>query len=157
MRQSDSRRPWSRRDFLHTLAAGTASAGATGWTPPALAQSGAELVVSNWGGDWTANTMKSLETPAFYIGAIGSRLNSELRRDRMVEYFDVQAQDLNRLRAPVGLYIGSKTPAEIAVSIMAEVLAVKNNVPLTQTTDVAAAKNQLGVPKQEEDVVCAVG
>jgi len=101
--------------------------------------------------------LQALETPAFYIGAIGSRLNSELRRDRMMEYFDVQTQDLSRLHAPIGLYIGSKTPAEIAVSIMAEVLAVKNSVPLTQTTNVAVAKNQLGVPTQEDDVVCAVG
>jgi len=58
--------------------------------------------------------LQALETPAFYIGAIGSRLNTELRRDRMVEYFDMQQADMARLRAPVGLYIGSKTPAEIA-------------------------------------------
>jgi len=101
--------------------------------------------------------LQALETPAFYIGAIGSRLNTELRRDRMVEYFDVQAQNLDRLRAPVGLYIGSKTPAEIAVSIMAEVIAVKNSVPLAHTANVAAAKNQLGVPSQEDGVVCAPG
>jgi len=101
--------------------------------------------------------LAALQTPAFYIGAIGSRLNTELRRDRMVEYFDIPPADMARLRAPVGLYIGSKTPAEISVSIMAEVLAVKNGVTLTRAASVAAAKNRLGVPTQEGSVVCAVG
>jgi xanthine dehydrogenase accessory factor len=50
-------------------------------------------------------------------------------------------ESLERLKGPIGIYIGSKTPAEIAVSIMAEVLAVKNQVSLPAEMDVAQAKN----------------
>jgi xanthine dehydrogenase accessory factor len=59
----------------------------------------------------------------------------------MIEHFDQTEASLARLRGPIGIYIGSKTPAEIAVSIMAEVLAVKNGVPLPRDMDVAHAKN----------------
>ena len=50
---------------------------------------------------------------------------------------------MERLHAPVGLYIGSKTPAEIAVSVMAEIIAVRNGVALPRTMSVAEAKAQL--------------
>jgi xanthine dehydrogenase accessory factor len=85
--------------------------------------------------------LAALETDAFYIGAIGSRRNNLLRQQRMMEHFDQTEESLARLRGPIGIYIGSKTPAEIAVSIMAEVLAVKNGVPLPRDMDVAHAKN----------------
>ena len=88
--------------------------------------------------------LEALETDAFYIGAIGSRRNNEARRARMIEHFDQTAESLDQLRGPIGIYIGSKTPPEIAVSIMAEVLAVKNGVPLPRDLDVASAKNALG-------------
>jgi xanthine dehydrogenase accessory factor len=52
------------------------------------------------------------------------------------------------LRGPIGNYIGSKTPAEIAVSIMAEVLAVKNTVRLSRDMDVTHAKNSQEVIHQ---------
>ncbi|WP_323012412.1 XdhC family protein [Castellaniella sp.] len=74
--------------------------------------------------------LEAIHSPAFYVGAIGSRRNNQRRRARMIEYFDETEASLENLRGPVGLYIGSKTPAEIAVSIMAEVLAVKNGVHL---------------------------
>ena len=70
--------------------------------------------------------LQALDSPAFYIGAIGSRRNSAARRRRMVEHLGRSEAELDRLRGPAGLPIGSKTPPEIAVSIMAEVLAVKN-------------------------------
>ncbi len=85
--------------------------------------------------------LEALETEAFYVGAIGSRRNNEARHARMIEHFDQTAESLARLRGPIGIYIGSKTPPEIAVSIMAEVLAVKNGVPLPRDMDVANAKN----------------
>lgn len=85
--------------------------------------------------------LEALETEAFYVGAIGSRRNNEARHARMIEHFDQTAEGLARLRGPIGIYIGSKTPAEIAVSVMAEVLAVKNGVPLPRDMEVANAKN----------------
>ncbi|MCL2524321.1 MAG: XdhC family protein [Betaproteobacteria bacterium] len=73
--------------------------------------------------------LEALRGDAFYIGVIGSRRNNAARRQRMIQYFAQTEKSLERLRGPVGIAIGSKTPPEIAVSIMAEVLAVKNGVP----------------------------
>jgi len=84
--------------------------------------------------------LEALATDAFYVGASGSRRNAEARRARMVEHFDQTAESLARLRGPIGIYIGSKTPPEIAVSVMAEILAVKNAVALPRETAVANAK-----------------
>ena len=64
--------------------------------------------------------MEALTTDAFYIGAMGSERTSENRRKRML-LLDVSEQQLGALHAPVGLPIGSKTPAEIALSILAEI------------------------------------
>ncbi len=72
---------------------------------------------------------EALKSPAFYIGALGSRLNNERRRKRLAD-FDLSAQEISRLHGPVGLRIGSKTPAEIAVSIVAEITAVRRGVRL---------------------------
>ncbi len=98
--------------------------------------------------------LQALETPAFYIGAIGSRRNNQARQQRMIEYFEQTEQSLQRLRGPVGIYIGSKTPPEIAVSVMAEVLAVKNGVPLGSHMDVASAKEQQGLVSEGSS--CAI-
>jgi xanthine dehydrogenase accessory factor len=87
--------------------------------------------------------LEALETEAFYVGAIGSRRNNEARRARMIEHFDQTEDSLAPLRGPIGIYIGSKMPSEIAVSIMAEVLAVKNAVPLPRDTQVGRAKDLL--------------
>jgi xanthine dehydrogenase accessory factor len=95
--------------------------------------------------------LEALGTEAFYIGAIGSRRNNEARHQRMIEHFEQTADSLARLRGPIGIYIGSKTPAEIAVSIMAEVLAVKNNIPLPRDMDVAHAKNAQQTPHNQPD------
>lgn len=87
--------------------------------------------------------LAALESDAFYVGAIGSRRNAQARRERMIEHFDQTPESLARLRGPIGLYIGSKTPPEIAVSVMAEILAVKNGVALPREMEVAQAKAQL--------------
>jgi len=70
----------------------------------------------------------ALQSDAFYVGAIGSRRNSAQRRERLHEHFGLSQDKLQALRGPAGLYIGSKTPAEIALSIMAEVVAAKNGL-----------------------------
>jgi xanthine dehydrogenase accessory factor len=87
--------------------------------------------------------LEAIETDAFYVGAIGSRRNNRQRRQRLIEHFDQTETSVARLRGPIGIYIGSKTPSEIAVSVMAEVLAVKNDVPLPRDMDVANAKERL--------------
>ena len=88
--------------------------------------------------------LEALKTDAFYVGAIGSRRNNEARHERLIEHFGETRETLARLRGPIGIYIGSKTPPEIAVSVMAEILAVKNGVALPRDMGVAAAKNVLG-------------
>ena len=99
--------------------------------------------------------LQALETPAFYIGAIGSRRNNAARRRRMIEHLEQTEESLARLRGPVGIHIGSKTPPEIAVSVMAEVLAVKNGVRLPRDMDVAHRKDQEGLAGAGS--ACAVG
>ena len=84
--------------------------------------------------------MEALKSPAFYVGAIGSRVNNARRRERL-KLFDVTDEELARLHGPIGLYIGSKTPAEIAISILAELTAVKNGVQLPAEMQVEAAKH----------------
>ncbi|HYD56754.1 MAG TPA: XdhC family protein [Burkholderiales bacterium] len=71
--------------------------------------------------------MEALKSAAFYVGAIGSKKNNDARRERLKE-FDVSSEEIARLRGPVGLYIGSKTPPEIAVAILAEMTAVRHGV-----------------------------
>ena len=58
----------------------------------------------------------------------------------MTLHFGQAPESLARLRGPIGIYIGSKTPPEIAVSVMAEILAVKNDVALPRKIEVAHAK-----------------
>jgi xanthine dehydrogenase accessory factor len=85
--------------------------------------------------------LEALSSEAFYVGAIGSRRNNLSRKQRLKEHFDLSESSIAKLKGPIGLYIGSKTPAEIAVSIMAEVLAVKNNVSIAKEHEIVHAKN----------------
>ncbi|BEI38818.1 MAG: hypothetical protein RL727_626 [Pseudomonadota bacterium] len=66
----------------------------------------------------------ALQSEAFYVGALGSHTNTQKRKERLRE-FNLSTEQLERLHGPVGLAIGALTPPEIAVSIMAEVIAVK--------------------------------
>jgi xanthine dehydrogenase accessory factor len=75
--------------------------------------------------------LEALKSPAFYIGALGSRGNTAKRKERLA-LFDLTPAEIGRLHGPIGLDIGSKTPGEIAVSILAEVIAVRNGVALKQ-------------------------
>ena len=93
--------------------------------------------------------MEALKSDAFYVGAIGSRLNNSKRRERLLQ-FDLTPAQLARLHGPIGLYIGSKTPSEIAISILAELTATKNGVPTAMLVPHAAA------PTAPGDAVCVV-
>ena len=86
--------------------------------------------------------MEALKSRAFYVGALGSRANNAKRRERLLE-FDVSAEEIARLHGPIGIYIGSRTPPEIAVSILAEITAVKNGVALPTAATVAVAKERI--------------
>lgn len=70
--------------------------------------------------------LEALKSNAFYVGALGSKRNQETRKRRLAEHFDVSGEALARLHGPVGLALGAKTPAEIAVSIVAEIVQLKN-------------------------------
>jgi len=73
--------------------------------------------------------MEALRSPAFYVGALGSRKNTQKRKDRLME-FDLSKEQVDRLHGPVGLYIGALTPPEIAISILAEVIAIKYGISI---------------------------
>ena len=75
--------------------------------------------------------LEALRSPAFYIGALGSRGNTTKRKERLA-MFDLTPAEIDRLHGPIGLDSGSRTPAEIAVSILAEVVSVRNGVTLRQ-------------------------
>ena len=75
--------------------------------------------------------MEALRTPAFYVGALGSRHNNAQRRKRLLA-FDVSEAEAAQLRGPVGLNLGALTPPEIAMSIVAEMTAMRRGVDLSQ-------------------------
>lgn len=69
--------------------------------------------------------MEAVSSPAFYIGAIGSRANQAKRKARLKEHFGITDDQLARIHGPVGLKNGARTPPEIAISILAELTAVR--------------------------------
>jgi len=69
--------------------------------------------------------LEALKSPAFYVGALGSQANNAKRRERLA-MFDLTAGEIARLHGPVGLDIGSRTPPEIAVSILAHLISIRN-------------------------------
>jgi len=71
--------------------------------------------------------LEALESDAWYVGALGSLRTTEQRLKRLRE-LGVSEQQLARLHAPVGLPIGSKTPWEIAIAIMAEITQLKRSL-----------------------------
>jgi xanthine dehydrogenase accessory factor len=74
----------------------------------------------------------ALESQAFYIGALGSNRSAQARRERLTS-LGYSAQQIERIHGPAGLYIGSKRPAEIAVSILAQITAIRNGIKQQNT------------------------
>ena len=93
--------------------------------------------------------LEALKSAAFYVGALGSRVNNDKRRKRLAE-FDLAAAEIARLHGPVGLAIGSRTPPEIAVSILAEMTAVRRGVDLS----VLGAKSAAATTPQADPLAC---
>jgi len=73
--------------------------------------------------------LEALKSEAFYVGAVGSSRTSAERRKRLAD-FDLSAIEIARLRGPVGLSIGSRTPPEIALAILADLIASRNGIVL---------------------------
>ncbi|MBN1995725.1 MAG: XdhC family protein [Anaerolineae bacterium] len=73
----------------------------------------------------------ALPSPAFYVGALGSAKTHAKRVERLLAD-DLAPEHLARLHAPIGLDIGGRSPAEIALSILAEIVAVRNNKPIAR-------------------------
>lgn len=71
--------------------------------------------------------LEALKSEAFYVGAIGSEVNNAKRRARL-KLFDLSDAQIARLHGPIGLFIGSKTPPEIAISTLAQITAIRNGV-----------------------------
>jgi xanthine dehydrogenase accessory factor len=70
----------------------------------------------------------ALATPARYIGAMGSRRTTARRREKLIEQ-GVAEDELERIHAPIGLPIASRTPEEVAIAIGAEIVSVANRAP----------------------------
>lgn len=72
--------------------------------------------------------MEAVLSPAFYIGVMGSQKTSEKRMERLHRVAGMDAETLARIHAPIGLALGSKTPAEIALAVLADIVRVRNGV-----------------------------
>jgi xanthine dehydrogenase accessory factor len=83
--------------------------------------------------------LEALKSPAFYIGALGSRGNNRRRRERLA-LFDLAPHEIDRLHGPVGLSIGSRTPPEIAISVLAHLIQVRAELRMNhEPTEAACA------------------
>ena len=83
--------------------------------------------------------LEALKSEAFYVGAVGSKQTNAERRKRLAG-FDLSAREIARLRGPVGLSIGSRTPPEIAVAILADLIATRNGVVLERAVEAGARR-----------------
>jgi xanthine dehydrogenase accessory factor len=83
--------------------------------------------------------LEALKSDAFYVGSVGSERTSAERRKRLAE-FDLTPQQVARLRGPVGLAIGSRTPPEIALAILGDLIASRNGIVLERADPAAARK-----------------
>jgi len=93
--------------------------------------------------------LEALKSPAFYVGALGSLANNKKRRERLA-MFDLTAEEIDRLHGPVGLNIGSRTPPEIAVSILAHLISIRN-----QRAEAASAVQSANRVQPNKQEVCS--
>lgn len=77
--------------------------------------------------------LEALKSAAFYVGALGSQANNRKRRERLA-LFDLTPEEIARLHGPVGLSIGSRTPPEIAVAILAQLISIRNQPNTAQNS-----------------------
>lgn len=84
--------------------------------------------------------LEALQSDAFYVGAVGSARTSAERRKRLAD-FDLTPQQVARLRGPVGLAIGSRTPPEIALAILGDLIASRNGIVLEKVDAGARRKS----------------
>ena len=122
---------------------------ADGWQYPHIPLSRRlpdDLIAEDYGDQWCGvlalahdprvddmGLLAALQSQAFYIGAMGSRKTSEARRSRLAD-LGVGEVSLARLRAPIGVNIPSKTPAEIAISIVADLIAARHDLRAAQAS-----------------------
>jgi len=85
--------------------------------------------------------LTALKSKAFYVGALGSRLNTAKRKERLTT-LELRGEEIERLHGPIGLPIGSHTPPEIALSLLAEIVAIKNGIGLAQQKPAAHVQRQ---------------
>ena len=93
--------------------------------------------------------LEALKSPAFYVGALGSKINTAKRKLRLKRHFDLSDAEIAGLNGPVGLRIGSRTPPEIAVAILAELTALRNGIkllPAQESATTAALRGALAGP-----------
>jgi xanthine dehydrogenase accessory factor len=96
--------------------------------------------------------LEALGSGVFYVGALGSRANNARRRERLRKMGLASAQ-LERLHGPVGLPIGSRTPAEIALAILAELTALRHGVDL-QAVDAAQGVRPAAQAIEQDEGAC---
>jgi len=96
--------------------------------------------------------LEALATDVFYVGALGSSANNASRRERLRK-MGLSGEQLGRLHGPVGLPIGSRTPAEIALAILAEITALRHGVML-QAIDPRVGSVPTSEKLQETDTAC---
>ena len=87
----------------------------------------------------------ALPSPAFYVGALGSKSTQAKRRQRLLDEGLTEVQ-LNRLHGPIGLQIGAGTPEEIAMSIMAEIVAARNQGEMFPTPEFSKVNDRPSEP-----------
>jgi len=88
--------------------------------------------------------MEALKSPAFYVGALGSKGNNEKRRRRLLQ-LDLSPAEIERLHGPVGLPLGGRTPPEIAIAILAELTALRHGITVGRLDAVSVPMRAVSV------------